>query len=228
MQKPTTTTTLLCVRRALILICWLGLIMINNTQGFYLKLEEGQQKCFVEEVPKDTLILSKWKSEDQKGSTETIASKNLGIIIVVRDPLEQQIYLKTLGANSRFAFTSQVGGEYTICFQSNTSISWFNKLKYNFHVEITTGSSAKDWQEVAKKEHLTSFEVKLRMLYADVEFLRSEQSYHRIREEAFRDTSESTNSRVVWWSVFQISVVCIVALWQMRHLKQFFKKKKLV
>uniref|UniRef100_A0A3P9CEJ0 Transmembrane p24 trafficking protein 9 n=1 Tax=Maylandia zebra TaxID=106582 RepID=A0A3P9CEJ0_9CICH len=35
------------------------------------------------------------------------------------------------------------------------------------------------------------------------------------REERFRQTSESTNQRVLWWSI-------------MRHLKSFFEAKKLV
>ena len=59
-------------------------------------------------------------------------------------------------------------------------------------------------------------------------FRRKEQNYQRYREERFRATSESTNQRVLWWSVAQLTVLVIAGLWQMRHLKSFFEAKKLV
>lgn len=48
------------------------------------------------------------------------------------------------------------------------------------------------------------------------------------REERFRQTSESTNKRVLWWSLAQVIVLVAMGFWQMRHLKTFFETKKLV
>lgn len=48
------------------------------------------------------------------------------------------------------------------------------------------------------------------------------------REERFRQTSESTNQRVLWWSLLQTGVLLGIGYWQMRHLKSFFEAKKLV
>ena len=48
------------------------------------------------------------------------------------------------------------------------------------------------------------------------------------REERFRQTSESTNQRVLWWSIAQTVILLITGFWQMRHLKSFFEAKKLV
>ena len=56
-------------------------------------------------------------------------------------------------------------------------------------------------------------------------FLSSPEQY---REERFRQTSDSTNQRVLWWSVAQTVVLLIMGVWQMRHLKSFFEAKKLV
>ncbi len=55
-----------------------------------------------------------------------------------------------------------------------------------------------------------------------------EQNYQRYREERFRATSDSTNQRVLWWSLAQLFVLVIAGFWQMRHLKGFFEAKKLV
>jgi hypothetical protein len=48
------------------------------------------------------------------------------------------------------------------------------------------------------------------------------------RESVFHSTSESTNRRVTLWSIGQLSVLVVLGVWQMRHLKSFFKAKKLV
>lgn len=48
------------------------------------------------------------------------------------------------------------------------------------------------------------------------------------REERFRMTSESTNQRVLWWSIAQTIILILTGVWQMRHLKSFFEAKKLV
>jgi hypothetical protein len=51
--------------------------------------------------------------------------------------------------------------------------------------------------------------------------------YSQEREEAFRNTSESTNSRVAWWSVAQTVVLIVAAVYQVTNLKSFFRQKKL-
>ncbi|KAH0622990.1 hypothetical protein JD844_030875 [Phrynosoma platyrhinos] len=51
---------------------------------------------------------------------------------------------------------------------------------------------------------------------------------HVYREERFRMTSESTNQRVLWWSIAQTVILILTGIWQMRHLKSFFEAKKLV
>ena len=50
----------------------------------------------------------------------------------------------------------------------------------------------------------------------------------QVREERFRQVSDSTNARVLWWSLGQSIVLILMGVWQMRHLKSFFEAKKLV
>lgn len=48
------------------------------------------------------------------------------------------------------------------------------------------------------------------------------------REAEFRDQSESTNSRVVRWTLIQLAVLGVTCAWQLTHLRAFFVKQKLV
>ena len=57
---------------------------------------------------------------------------------------------------------------------------------------------------------------------------RNHLSPYQVREEHFREISDSTNARVLWWSLGQGLVLLIMGFWQMRHLKGFFEAKKLV
>lgn len=65
-------------------------------------------------------------------------------------------------------------------------------------------------------------------LYLFLRFLKKFLFYFQYREERFRQTSESTNSRVLWWSLTQTCILICMGTWQMKHLKSFFEAKKLV
>ena len=58
--------------------------------------------------------------------------------------------------------------------------------------------------------------------------VRREQSEQRAREMSFRDRSELVNSRAVWYTIFQLMILGVIVLYQVRYLKRFFQAKKLV
>ena len=39
-------------------------LLLPLTSGLYIKLTEGEKRCFIEEVPKDTLIHGTFKATD--------------------------------------------------------------------------------------------------------------------------------------------------------------------
>lgn len=127
----------------------------------------------------------------------------------------------------RFSFTSHVPGEHVICLYSNSS-RWFAGSQLRVHLDIQVGEHAVDYANVAQKEKLTELQLRVRQLLDQVEQITQEQNYQRYREERFRHTSESTNSRVLWWSFGQTIILAIMGIWQMKHLKSFFEAKKLV
>jgi len=85
-----------------------------------------------------------------------------------------------------------------------------------------------NYKQVAQKEKLTELQLRVRQLMDQVTQIQKEQNYQRYREERFRATSESTNSRVLWWSILQTLVLVGAGVWQMRHMRTFFEAKKLV
>ncbi len=58
--------------------------------------------------------------------------------------------------------------------------------------------------------------------------LQREQALQRDREMSFREQSNSVNRKVFWWALLQALIVAGVAWFQVRHLRRFFRHKKLV
>lgn len=63
----------------------------------------------------------------------------------------------------------------------------------------------------------------VRQLSELVSQVKDEQGYIVVRERTHRNTAESTNARVKWWSVFQILVLGANGGFQVWWLKRFFE-----
>ncbi len=53
--------------------------------------------------------------------------------------------------------------------------------------------------------------------------VKDEQSYIVVRERTHRNTAESTNSRIKWWSIFQLIIIAGQGVFQVWWLKRFFE-----
>eukprot|EP00644_Phytophthora_capsici_P011480 jgi/Phyca11/508711/fgenesh2_kg.PHYCAscaffold_37_\ len=71
-------------------------------------------------------------------------------------------------------------------------------------------------------------EKELRKMEDTVDEIHREMLYMREREATMRNTNESTNSRVLWFSFLSIIVLLGMGVWQVMYLKKFFKSKKLI
>lgn len=65
--------------------------------------------------------------------------------------------------------------------------------------------------------------IAVRQLNELVSQVKDEQSYIVVRERTHRNTAESTNARVKWWSIFQILVLGANGGFQVWWLKRFFE-----
>jgi len=50
----------------------------------------------------------------------------------------------------------------------------------------------------------------------------------KMREQTHRNTSESTNGRVLWWSVFECLLLIGMSCWQIFYLRRLFEVKRTV
>lgn len=115
-----------------------------------------------------------------------------------------------------------------------------------FTLDMAIGETSRI--ESTDKAHVQTLTEKVQDLNSRLQDVRREQIFQRVgwlpyscyryhqeilttlqeREAEFRDQSESTNSRVVRWTLIQLAVLGVTCAWQLTHLRAFFVKQKLV
>lgn len=208
-----------------------GIFLCHFSAALFFEMSEKETKCFIEELPEETMVVGKYKTEliDEKANTKSKSKPGLGMHVEVKDPNNKVMLARDYGADGKFTFTSHKPGEHSICIHSN-STKWalLAHEKMKIHLDLQVGESAQDYQKIASNEKLTQLQLRVRQLQDQVIQIQKEQNYQRFREERFRSTSESTNTRVLWWSILQTFVLIGAGVWQMRHMRTFFEAKKLV
>ncbi|KAL0953384.1 hypothetical protein HGRIS_004623 [Hohenbuehelia grisea] len=224
----------------------LALLLFFTTaaRALHFYLDANQKRCFIEELPTDTVVEGHYRalewSEEKQGYQE---NQELGIIVevtvcsytfylkfgspvsIAKEMHSEEPLVRTRGPfDGRFTFTSHDSGDHTICLSTNYT-SWFSSTHIRLYLDVAVGNSKPNTEQ--DRTHVSEIAGKVRDLNQKLEDIRREQQYQREREADYRDLSESTNTRAVWYSVAQIIVLLVTCTWQLRHLKRFFEDRKM-
>lgn len=200
------------------------LFSLANALHFYL--EANEKRCFIEELPSDTIVEGAYRALEWDEKTQSYENKTgLGIQVDVVEIYSGEEVVKSRGPNEgRFTFTSHEAGDHSICLSTNYTAGWFSSAHIRLYLDIIVGSTKPDAEH--DRSHASQVVSRLRELNLRLEEIRREQQYQREREASFRDLSEATNSKAVWYIIAQITVLIITCTWQLRHLRKFFADRK--
>merc|ERR1719266_1156964 len=168
------------------------LLFLLPCHALYFYLEKGVQKCFLEDVPQETLVVASYESLD------FAKLGNVKISSVIKNPRMAAVDTQFLEEKGRIVFTTEVRGTHNICFTVGDESQQDPNQKFKFKVFIDSGEEAQNYEELARVEHLSSIEVEVRRLNDKIRTIRQEQLFQRQEEEKFRDLSEEINENVVW------------------------------
>ena len=100
------------------------------SHSLYFHISETERKCFIEEIPDETLVIGKYKVElfDPNSNNYLPSTPGIGMHVEVKDPDDKIILSKLYTSEGRFTFTSHTPGEHVICLYSN-STAWFGGQK---------------------------------------------------------------------------------------------------
>lgn len=154
------------------------------------------------------------------GSFQVSTGGFLDIDVKVRGPDERMIYSVSKETEGRFTFIAHESGVYRTCF--GNFMSTVTPKTVSFVLVVGDGSAA---SQVAKQEHISPLERSVMELSEGLQQIQAEQEYMRMRERAHRNTSESTNSRVLWWSIAEAVCLVLMSVSQIFYLRRFFETK---
>lgn len=113
-----------------------------------------------------------------------------------------------------FTFDASSDGKHVYCFSNEAWSANSKEVSFNVHGVVYVPESE------APSDPL---EAEIRTLSNTLAQVKDEQAYIVVRERTHRNTAESTNTRVKWWSVFQLGVLIGEAVFQVWWLKRFFE-----
>jgi len=202
------------------------LVLVSAARALHFYLDANEKRCFIEEIPTDTVVEGKYRAlEWSEARQEYVEQPELGIHVEVEEVESSHTVVKTKGpSEGRFTFTSHDAGDHSICLSTNYT-SWFSNTHIRLYLDIVVGTTKPDTEH--DRSHISQLAAKIRDLNLKLEDIRREQQYQREREADFRNLSENTNSRAVWYSLAQIAVLVGTCIWQLRHLKRFFEDRKM-
>ncbi|KAF8291822.1 hypothetical protein DL93DRAFT_2068814, partial [Clavulina sp. PMI_390] len=117
-------------------------------------------------------------------------------------------------------------GDHSICLSTNYTAGFFTASKHiKLYLDIVVGGTKRDVEH--DRSHVGEVASKIRDLNERLSAIRREQQFQREREASYRDLSELTNARAVYYTLAQIVVLIATCTWQLRHLRRFFEERKM-
>ncbi|KAF9577386.1 emp24p/erv25p- protein [Lunasporangiospora selenospora] len=204
------------------------LTILPSVFGLYFYLEGSEQKCFTEELPKETIVIGKYNAEEWNESQKKfVVNRDIQIEVVAEEmPSGKRVFSQKLAPSGQFKFTSSESGEHAICIFTSTA-GWFSSSKIRMTLDLNIRDISDDHLD-ASEDTLSGLAQRVRDLNSKVWEIRREQSYLRGQETVFRNKSEATNSHTVTWTIIQLAVLGLTCAIQLRSLRKFFEAKKLV
>ncbi|KAF2866345.1 transmembrane emp24 domain-containing protein 2 precursor [Massariosphaeria phaeospora] len=169
-----------------------------------------QRECFHESLHKE----DKMTVTFQVGDREFGGSGNIEVDFWIEAPSRAYVVYEKGVSSGDHTFEAQEDGKYTYCFNNEHWGANTKEISFNVH-GIVYVPEAEAPQDPLEKE--------VRSLAELVSQVKDEQGYIVVRERTHRNTAESTNARVKWWSIFQIIVLLGEGIFQVWWLKRFFE-----
>ncbi|KPA86106.1 putative mitochondrial COP-coated vesicle membrane protein gp25L precursor [Leptomonas pyrrhocoris] len=194
------------------------LLCATAAHSFMFQLPSGTERCFTQEIPSNTEAKITYSSEEAYGDFLDVTITNAdGAKVYAQEGKDDGVFAEHI-AN---------GGEYVICLTSRQSTKSAKSVR-NILLSVKIGADAKDYDKLATKDKLRPMEVQMRVMEDTVAEVHNEFIYLKNREAEMRSTNEHMTAMVMWMSIGLILLFAAFSYLQMRHLKRYFKKKRMI
>ncbi|XP_026501391.1 transmembrane emp24 domain-containing protein 2 [Vanessa tameamea] len=190
--------------------------LFSNTNCYTITVDAHAEECFFENVEADTKM----------GLSFEIAEGGfLDIDVKITGPDGNIIHSGQRESSGIYTFSAATSGRYTYCFSNQMSTMTPKVVMFNLEVGEPPNKKANEKDEEVNHNKLEDM---IKELGTTLKTVKHEQEYMQVRDRIHRAINESTNSRVVMWSIFEASVLLVMTLGQVYYLKRFFEVQRVV
>ncbi|NP_001040510.1 transmembrane emp24 domain-containing protein bai [Bombyx mandarina] len=199
------------------LVLLLSLIW-HGTDAIMWSLAPNTHKCLKEELHANVLVAGEYDVTEIQGQR---------VDYIIKDSKGHILSQKDTVTKGKFSFVTENYDMFEVCFISKVP-SERRGIPHQVSLDIKIGIEAKTYEGIGEAAKLKPMEVELKRLEDLSEAIVQDFTLMRKREEEMRDTNESTNNRVLFFSIFSMACLLGLATWQVLYLRRFFKAKKLI
>jgi len=184
--------------------------LLVPARALFFKISPNARECFGVDAKSGDDIVFSFEAIGSDRSVRTSLSFK-----------EQELYSE-IKASGNQRITAAEDGQYRLCFKS--LLSYVQTISFNVRAQKQETHP----EELATLDDSKKLEALVAALEGKVQEISAQQSYATTREAVHRDTSETTNSRILWWTFLEVAVLVVLAGFQIYYLKSFFEVKQLV
>ncbi|KAH8582440.1 transmembrane [Cryptosporidium sp. chipmunk genotype I] len=207
--------------QALVLFLIIKYTEVHSAIYFYV--QEGAEKCFIQEVPKSIPIHVKYENVN-----------NLGIdcAVIFKNPDNIEVFSKHVNENEHkgsAAYLPELDGDHKVCIRCESS-NWFKSEQMKWILSIDTGNLSEhlDIDSIASKDEANYVEEFINSLINKVNNQVSEGEYEFEKQETFLKQALSVNKRIVTYSIIQLILVSVISYFSIVHMKNFLRKQRII
>jgi len=196
----------------LVLVLFIG--MFRSGFPYIITVDADDEECFFDKV----------EIGKKLGLTfEVIEGGFLDIDVRVLGPEGEEIITRERESNGKITFSASKTGVYSYCFSNKMSTLTPKGVMFSIDVGETPTAASADTEE-----HLNKSAEMIKELLTALVSAKHEQEYMEVRDRIHRRISESTNTRVVMWCLFESIILLSMTVGQVYYLKRFFEVRRVV
>ncbi|EFN87425.1 transmembrane emp24 domain-containing protein bai isoform X2 [Harpegnathos saltator] len=200
---------------------FLAILLIAQAHCIMFYLEPNSHKCLKEEVHANVLLTGEYEVSEALGQkTDYVIQDSKGHILSQKEDIPHGKLLK-------FSFVTETYDTFEICFISHVP-NHQRGVKQEVLLITKRGIEAKSYEGIGEAAKLKPVEVELKRLEDLSEAIVQDFARMRKNEEEMRDTNETTNTRVLYFSLLSICILFGLSTWQLFYFRRYFRMKKLI
>ena len=233
---------------AVLALVILQIVQIVPVHGLYMGVTT-EPRCFRIDKPRDTPVTFHYEvldAGDKASFSLYYGEEAVSDMAIMKVPLED--------ARGTVDYVTDVDGIHTYCLVQESQPKALAALQHpELHTKKDAGSTAgiggveavyahptrvlvhinygwtrAHYAQIATEENFDAVNMEVREVNDMLDLALAEADYQKYKEMEYHEETEAMNTAALWWPVAQIGILLLIAGFQVRHLKHFFKQNKLI